>query len=123
MQAQNGTVIRVQREWDGWRSAQVRTSDLEDVHWLQPGRAPRPLVHGYISCADIVDGDLPHDCGLTHGPHRLLVCVVKRHVAPCVYAQLMQRADEARLASRSGLAVPASALSTLFQGERRLRHI
>ena len=94
MQAEDGTLIPVQREWNGWRRAQVRLDDLRDVHWFQPEGAPRPLVHGNISCADIVDGDIPHDCSLTKGPHRLHVCVLKRHTIPTVHAKLARRADE-----------------------------
>ena len=87
MQAEDRTLIRVQTEWNGWRSAEVRLNDLHDVHWFQPDRAPRPMIHGYISCASIVDGDIPHDCELTAGPHRLLVC----------YAELARRAGDQRL--------------------------
>jgi hypothetical protein len=94
MHEKDGILIRVQGEWNGWRRAQVRLGDLRDVHWFQPDLAPRPLVYGHISCTNIVDGDIPHDCSLTPGPHRLLVCVLKRHTAPCAHAELAQRADE-----------------------------
>jgi hypothetical protein len=41
----------------------------------EPGAAP--LVHGYISCTDIISGDFPHDCERTGAPHQRLVCVIK----------------------------------------------
>jgi hypothetical protein len=94
MQAEDRTLIRVQREWDGWRTAEVRLSDLQDVHWFQPGGAPRPLVHGYISCGSVVRGDIPHDCDRTPAPHRLLVCVLKKHTAAGAYSEIARRADE-----------------------------
>ena len=52
----------VQSEWNGWRTAGVKMSDLHEVHWFQPTGAPRPLVHGYVSCASITAGELPHNC-------------------------------------------------------------
>ena len=109
MPAEDETLIRVQRDWAGWRTGEVRLCDLQSVHWFQPGRAPRAMVHGYISCASIVSGDIPHDCHLTEGPHRLLVCVVKRHTLPRAYVELARRADEQRITSRNGCAGPAGA--------------
>ena len=48
MPAQDNPLIRVQSEWNGWRHAEVHLRDLQNVHWFQPGPAPRPLLHGYI---------------------------------------------------------------------------
>lgn len=94
MQRANDILIRVHGEWNGSRSAEVRLADLQDVHWFQPRHAPRPLLHGYIFCADIVEGDLPHECSVTEKPHRLLVCVLKKHALPTTYADLVQLALE-----------------------------
>src|SRR5688572_11568861 len=88
--------IFVRREWDGWRTAEVRLGDLQNIHWFQPRGAPRALVHGYISCASITAGSIPHNCELSGRPHRLLVCVLKRHSPPSVYAEIARRADEER---------------------------
>jgi hypothetical protein len=73
----------------------VRLADLEHVHWLQPERAPRQLLHGYISCVNVVSGDIPHECAGTPGPHRLLVCVIKHHNTAGTYAEIARRADDA----------------------------
>jgi hypothetical protein len=89
------TEIVVQREWNGWRTARVRVSDLEDVHWLQPPGALRPLIHAYVPCTAIHSGDLSHDCGQADAPHMLLVCVLKSHVAPSIFAHLSRSADAA----------------------------
>jgi len=89
----NNARIFVEQTWDGWRLAEVRLADLHDLHWRQPSGAPRALLHAYISCASIVAGSLPHDCDRTGGPHRLLVCVLKKHCAPSIYAFVAQRAD------------------------------
>jgi hypothetical protein len=98
-------LIRVQSEWDGWRSAELRLGDLQDVHWLQPAEAPHPLVHAYIVCSRIVTGDIPHDCDRTASPHRLLVCILKRHTIPTVYTELARRADDRRRSPSNGRAV------------------
>jgi hypothetical protein len=93
MQRLDDILIPVQREWNGWRTAAVRLGDLQEVHWLQPGGALVPLIHGYVVCRSFVSGDLPHDCTLSPAPHRLLVCVLKKHIAPAAYHELSRRAD------------------------------
>jgi hypothetical protein len=94
MQTENERMVQVQREWDGWKTAEVRLADLRDVHWFQPDRAPRPLLHGYISCSAIVSGEIPHECSPIRAPHQLLVCVLKSHTVPSAYMELARRADE-----------------------------
>lgn len=87
------TLIRVHRDWNGCRTAEVRSGDLEQIHWFQPRGAPRPLVHGFVSCASTVSGDIPHECNRDDAPHRLVVCVLKKHTVLSVYAELTRRAD------------------------------
>jgi hypothetical protein len=53
------------------------------------------MVHGYVACADIVTGQIPHDCDPTTAPHRLNVCVLKKHTIPIIYAELVRLADQA----------------------------
>jgi hypothetical protein len=96
MRAYDDMLIRVHSEWNGWRTAEVRSGDLREVYWIRPNRAPQAIVHGYISCSNIVTGDIPHDCDRRSAPHRLLVCILKRHTMPAVYAELARRADEER---------------------------
>lgn len=74
-------------------------SDLQEVHWFQPNGAPRRLVHGYVSCASITAGELPHNC--TGSPHRLFVCVIKSHTSEAVYAELERRANARALETGS----------------------
>jgi|SRR5678815_652802 hypothetical protein len=94
MPSHDDLLIRVQSEWNGWRQAEVRLRDLQDVHWFQPGPAPHPLLHGYIACANIVAGEIPHECNPT-APHRLLVCVLKKHSLSTAFDELVRRANEA----------------------------
>lgn len=89
------TLIPVQREWNGWRLAEVRFKDLQDVHWYQPPGAPRALLHGYVSPSTVVSGDLVEPSH-EHAPDRLLVCVIKCHMAAPIYTALAARADHAR---------------------------
>jgi hypothetical protein len=96
MRAYDDMLIRVHSEWNGWRNAEVRLGDLGEVYWIRPNRAPQAIVHGYISCSNIVTGDIPHDCDRRSASHRLLVCILKRHAIPAVYAELARRADEER---------------------------
>src|SRR6266705_3219755 len=94
MPAHDELLIRVQSEWNGWRSAEIRSRDLQSVHWFQPDEAPHPLLHAYVSCTNLVSGDIPHDCDRTPPPHRLLVCVLKRHTIPSTYAEIVRRVDQ-----------------------------
>ena len=100
MQIDDG-LIRVQAGWDRWANADVRVSDLRDVHWFHPAGAPQALVHGHIACSSVVAGEIPHRCDPGSAPHRLLVCVLKRHTMPAVYAELARRADEQPLGPSS----------------------
>lgn len=113
MQAEATRIIRVQSEWNGWRTAGVKMSDLHEVHWFQPTGAPRSLVHGYVSCASITAGELPHNCTGTGSPHRLLVCVIKSHTSEAVYAELERRANAHALET-------GSAWSAISDGIRSL---
>lgn len=110
MGSHDATRIAVQRDWDEWRQAEVLLGDLEGIHWLQPARAPRPLIHARVSCTKLLAGEVPHDCHLTPGPHELLVCVLRRHTAPDVYEELQARAGELRMFTgpSDAAAVPAA---------------
>jgi hypothetical protein len=103
------TLIRVHRDWNGCRTAEVRLGDLQQTHWFQPPGAPRPLVHGYMSCTSIVSGDIPHDCNRTDEPHRLLVCVLKKHNLASAYMELARRADAQHVLPPSGCTRPLAA--------------
>jgi hypothetical protein len=94
MHAQVEKLVVVQREWDGWHTSLVRLSDLENVHWFQPNHAPRPLIHAEVACTNLREGDIPHNCELTPPPHRLTVCVLKRHTSEAIYAHLAAKADQ-----------------------------
>ena len=93
MNAQDDLVVTVHGTWDGWQHAEVRLSDLRDVHWLQPDRAPHRIIHGFIFCGQLLNGTIPHGCDARSAPHELLVCVLKRHAVSSAYAELARRAD------------------------------
>jgi hypothetical protein len=96
MPERDDMVIRVQADWNDWRDAAVRLRDLHDVHWWRPTGSPHELVHGYISCSRILEGDVPHWCDEHSAPHRLHVCVLKKHTLPAVYAELLRRVEALR---------------------------
>jgi hypothetical protein len=100
MQRYPEILIRIHRQWDGWHSGEVRLADVDDVHWFQPTEAPHALLHAFVRCTDIVSGAIPHDCDAESRPHRLLVCILKRHTISTAYADLARRADE-RLVDRA----------------------
>lgn len=84
----------IHRDWNGWRNALVRVADLEEIRWVQPPGAPRPMIHAHVNCTNIRSGDLQHECEQRSAPHRLFVCVLKSHCAPLVFAELSRRAAE-----------------------------
>lgn len=85
--------ICLHADWKHCVTASTRFADLHDVHWYQPPGAPHAMVHGYVACTDIVTGAIPHTCDPTTTPHRLYVCVLKRHTIPSLYAELARLAD------------------------------
>jgi hypothetical protein len=92
--------VTVVAQWNGWHTAQVRLADVQEVHWFRPAGAPRSLLHAYVRCTDITDGGIPHNCAQTRGPHRLLVCILKRHTLPTVYIDLAARANHGAMNDR-----------------------
>ena len=99
-----GELISVQLDWSDWHTAMVPLRDLRDVHWYQPSHAPHALLHGYVACSSIVSGNIPHDCQSQSAPHRLRVCILKKHILATAYLELSQRANE-RLAQAPAHAV------------------
>ncbi len=98
-------LVVVQRDWNGWRTATARVSDLEDIHWSQPSGAPRPLLHAHIRCTEVISGAIPHECHPMSPPHHLLVCLLKSHTSPSVFEELSKRADAMLDATRAMNAV------------------
>ena len=84
----DGALVTVQCEWNGWRTALVRASDLENIHWSQPAEAPRALLHARVRCDRVVSGALPHDCAPGMAAHDLIVCILKCRTAAGVYDAL-----------------------------------
>jgi hypothetical protein len=94
---QQTALVVVQRAWSEWRTALVRVSDLDDVHWFRPAGAVRPLIHAYVMCDRVVSGRLSHDCTKSACPHRVLVCLLKSHTTGSVFEELARRANSAEV--------------------------
>jgi hypothetical protein len=88
MNADTGMLVPVRCAWNAWQTVEVHLEDLQNVHWYQPQGAPRPMLHAYVDCTK-TDGRIAHDCRSTPGPHRLLVCVLKRQATPPAYNALV----------------------------------
>lgn len=88
--------IKVRRQWNNWRIAEVDLSDLTNLHWdkISGGvraPAPRPFIHGNILC-DAYNGDLAHSCAHGKRPHLIKVCITKKDNDKEVFAALRQLA-------------------------------
>ena len=79
--------VWVRRNWNDHRIGKVRLSDLSGFHWSQFaggqisgfGRvAPRPFLHAYMLCTQIVEGEISHTCRHGPPPHRIKVCMTKK---------------------------------------------
>jgi hypothetical protein len=116
MTAIHDDLVRVQSDWKDWRTVEVRLRDVTDLHWSQPAGAPHALLHGYISCASIVSGELSHRCDQSSAPHRLLVCALKRRTPTAIYAIMALQADAARNAK---MVLPPASRMRRVQWERR----
>jgi hypothetical protein len=93
-------LVVVRGEWNGWRTAMVRESDLKDAHRWQPPGAPRALVHATVRCDAIVSGDIAHECDVESAPHEMLVCLLKHDVPAKVFETLFRPADARALLHR-----------------------
>lgn len=87
-------LVMIQQEWNGWRTAWAPISAFEDIHWRRPPGAPKAILHGYLPCASVLSGVLPHDCPAL--PHRLLVCVLRQHTGAVLFDALASRAQPLR---------------------------
>lgn len=86
-------VVKVRRHWNDWRIATYHLADLGGVHWdtMSGGvqsTAPQPFLHGYVVCAQMLDGELAHSGAHGPCPHEIKVCVVKKDNAPTIFAGL-----------------------------------
>jgi hypothetical protein len=88
----NTPVVVVQLDWRDWRRAFVPLAAIDGVHWRRVAGAPRPILHGYVPCSSVIAGTLQHTCTAADAPHRLHVCILKRHTVPSLYEAMCRRA-------------------------------
>jgi len=67
---------------------------LDRVHlaWLSGGVGPRLVLHAFVSCTDLLDGDLDHACVAGSEPHRFRVAVLVEDNPPETVVALARRA-------------------------------
>ena len=99
--------VLVRRQWNDYRTARYRLDQIDGVHWDDTSggvfsRAPRPFLHGYVSCDGMTGGQLPHSCEHGRRPHSIKVCIVKKDNRRDVIEKLiaMAEANAARRRSR-----------------------
>jgi hypothetical protein len=57
-------LVWVRRQWNDWRRAQYKLSDVTGLHWDSfsgggvRATAPRSFLHGYVLCDAMVAGEL-----------------------------------------------------------------
>jgi len=78
----DATIVTVRRQWSSYLSADYLLDDVDDLHWSDVTgginvRTPRPFIHGYVLCTQMIRGDLDHSCAHGPPPHRIKVCLVK----------------------------------------------
>ena len=66
--------VWVRRQWNDYRIGAFRLADVSGLHWSNVSGgvhalAPREFLHGYVSCQDILYGELAHSCQHGRGPH------------------------------------------------------
>jgi hypothetical protein len=92
-------MIKIRRQWNDWRIAEAPLDKLSGFHWSTfsggvRAPSPRPHVHAYVSCADIV-GDIAHSCRHGQGPHSIKVCIVRKDQTREEWAKVMALAGAA----------------------------
>jgi hypothetical protein len=78
-----GDVIKVRRQWNEWRIATYPRDGVWGFHWsvISGGiqaRLPQPLLHAYVLCDGMLEGELAHSCLHGDPPHEIKVVVLKK---------------------------------------------
>jgi len=77
-------LVMVRPDRDPSRSFLVRVADLQDVHWVEPPRGPRRLLHAYLRPSGNASPGSRYE--------RVKVCVVEWHTPRFAFAELSRRA-------------------------------
>ena len=102
MAANNELIVYVRRHWADHLVGAVRVSSLDGLHMDSKSGgnkrgfgvvAPRPFLHGYIQCTDVITGAVGHSCRHGPPPHRIKVCIVQRDNDRKVYAELRRKVE------------------------------
>lgn len=96
--ADDQPLVEVRRQWNDWRIATYRVSDVWGLHWSGESggvraRSPRYFLHGYVLCNGMVGGELAHSCRHGPPPHEIKVCILERGNEK-VFARLLELAPK-----------------------------
>jgi hypothetical protein len=91
------SLVWVRRQWNDYRKAKYRLTELKDVHWDRTSGGvwaptPQPFLHAYVQCDGMVEGELAHSGQHGPCPHRVKVCIVKKDNSPAVFTELVRAA-------------------------------
>jgi len=71
----------------------VHIDNIHNLRWddTATGVVNRTPIfpYGFVSCDDIVDGEVGHSCRRGSGPHSIKVCVIKKYTHISVYNKLI----------------------------------
>lgn len=77
------TKVQVRRKWKDHMTGTVLLKDLGGFHRSQISggilvKAPRPFIHAYMDCTDIIDGEIAHSCEHGEPPHNIKVVLTRK---------------------------------------------
>ncbi len=89
--------VNVRRQWNNHQIATVKFDSIGGLHFSSfsggvGSPSPRPFLYGYISCDEILSGELAHSCLHGRPPHPIKVCIVKKDNESKIYKRLIEKA-------------------------------
>jgi len=81
----------------------IRRPHWSDVSGGVYARAPQPLLHAYVMCDEMLEGEIDHSGEHGPCPHEIKVCIVKKDNDPEIYDEVKSAAEprpERRLSCR-----------------------
>lgn len=76
-------IVRVRRQWNDWKIADVYFQSLRDFHWSSVSgginaSSPKPMLCARMLCTEIVAGELSHSCRHGPPPHEIIICITQK---------------------------------------------
>jgi hypothetical protein len=91
-EADEGAMISVWCEWNGWRMAMARVTDLENVCWSQANGA----IYAQVKSSKVLLGQTPHTVPPRPEHTYLPVRVIRSEVHPSAFEELLRHITAVR---------------------------